>query len=146
MSSKTKKPIQLQIYDYKQMFDAINLKEAIGDIFDAGVVTDHLSLLYQANQDVKMAVNTHSGLSERHSIQDVVLQGETWSSMLASVQVDSIAKEVEKEGYGFKYKDILPVSLLGLVDDIIGVTNADHKAVQLNTILKVKTAGTKDSL
>ena len=75
ISSKTKKPIQLQIYDYKHMFDAINLKEAIGDIFDAGVVNDHLSLLYKANKDVRMAVNTHAGLSERQSIEDVVLRG-----------------------------------------------------------------------
>ena len=65
MTSRSKEPALLQIYDYKQMFDAINLKEAIGDIFDAGVVNDHLSLLYKANKDVRMAVNTHAGLSER---------------------------------------------------------------------------------
>ena len=140
MSSKTKEPIQLQIYDYKQMFDAINLKEAIADIFDAGVVNDHLLLLYQANQDVRMAVNTQSGLTERQSIQDVVLQGDTFGSMLASVQVDSIAKVVEEAGYGLRYKESLPVSMLGLVDDVIGITTADHKAMQLNAVLKVKTA------
>ena len=140
MSSKAKKPINLQIYDYKQMFDAINLKEAIGDIYDAGLMDDKLSLLYQANKEVNFAVNTPSGLTERQTIEDVVLQGDTWGSILASVQVDSVAKEVEKTGYGFKYKDILPVSMLGLVDDIIGITAADYKAHQLNTILKVKTA------
>ena len=140
MSSIKKEPIQLQIYDYKQMFDAMNLKEAIADIFDAGVVDDQLSLLYQANHDVRMAVNTNSGLSERQNIQDVVLQGDTWGSMLASVQVDSIAKVVEEADYGIRYKDILPVSMLGLVDDVIGITTANHKAVQLNTVMKVKTA------
>ena len=85
MSSKNKAPVQLQIYDYKQMFDAINLQEAVSDIYDVGVNDDNLSLLYQANKDVRMAVNTPSGLSERQSIENVVLQGDTWGSILASV-------------------------------------------------------------
>ena len=140
LSSKIKKPVLFQIYDYKQMFDAMNLKEAISDIYDTGLTNDNLSLLYQANSCVSMAVNTPSGLSDRKNIKDSVLQGDTWGSMLASVQVDCIAKEVEKAGYGYKYQDILPVSMLGLVDDLIGITAADHRAHQLNTILKIKTA------
>ena len=87
---KSKEPVLLQIYDYKQMFDAINLREAISDIYDAGVDDDHLSLLYQANNDVKMSVSTSSGLSERQSIQDVVLQGDTWGSILACVHVEKL--------------------------------------------------------
>ena len=38
------------------------------------------------------------------------------------------------------YKDVLPISLLGLVDDMIGVSEAGYKAQQLNTLLNVKTA------
>ena len=164
INSKFKNSVFLQIYDYKQMFDAINLEEAIGDIFDVGVTDDTLSLLYKANKEVSMAVNTPSGISERQTIKDVVLQGDTWGSMLASVQVDSMAKEVEKSmtkeveksmakevvmsmakeveksDHGFLYKNTLPVSMLGLVDDLIGITTADHRAHQMNTILKIKTA------
>ena len=122
------------------MFDAINLREAIGDIFDVGVTDDTLSLLYQANKEVSMAVNTPSGLSERQLIQDVILQGDTFGSILAAVQVDSMAREVEKSGHGFMYKNTLPVNMLGLVDDLIGITAADHRAHQMNTVLKIKTA------
>ena len=35
MSSK---PALLQIYDYRQMFDAINLEQALSSIFDAGLL------------------------------------------------------------------------------------------------------------
>ena len=125
---------------YKQMFDAIDLQQALSDIYDVGVNDDNLSLLYQGNKDVRMAVNTPSGLSERQSIENVVLQGDTFGSILASVQVDSIGKEVEESGYGYQYKDELPVSLLGLVDDMIGVSDAGFKAQQLNALLNVKTA------
>ena len=35
--NKKKKPVVLQIYDYAQMFDSINLEEALNDIFDYGL-------------------------------------------------------------------------------------------------------------
>ena len=140
MSSKKKTPVVLEITDYKQMFDAINLQQAISDIYDVGVNDDNLSLIYQANKDIRMAVNTSDGLSERQRLEDVVLQGDTWGSILASVQVDSIAKEVVSSGYGYRYMDKLPVSLLGLVDDMIGVSEAGFRAQQLSALLNVKTA------
>ena len=49
---------------------------------------DNLVLVYRANKAIQMAVNTPSGLSERQEISDVVLQGDTWGSLLASVQVE----------------------------------------------------------
>ena len=40
---------------------------------------------------------------------------------------------------GYLYKDVLPVSMLGLVDDMIGVTSTGYKAQQLNALLNLKT-------
>ena len=57
-----------------------------------------------------------------------MLQGDTWGSIMASLQVDAICKDVEKAGLGYKYKDKLEISTLALVDDIIGVTEAGYKA------------------
>ena len=37
-----KKPILLQIYDYKQMFDSINLQQAISDVYEAGLKDEKL--------------------------------------------------------------------------------------------------------
>ena len=112
LSTKKKYPVILQIYDYRQMFDAINLQEALSDAFDAGINDDNLPLIYEANKEVRMAVNTPSGLTKRESLSDVILQGDVWSSLLASVQVDNICKDIESSGYGYKYKDVLPISML----------------------------------
>ena len=98
MKSKKMKPITLFITDYRQMFDSIDLEQAISDIFDAGVNDDNLVLLHKANEEVNMAVKTPSGLTDRQVLKDVVLQGDTWGSILASVQVDSIGKECEEAG------------------------------------------------
>ena len=89
-------------------------------MFDAGLNDDNLVLLYKANEEINMAVKTTNGLTDRQVLKDVVLQGDTWGSILASVQVDSIGKEYVEAGYGYRYKDSLPVSILGLVDDMVG--------------------------
>ena len=47
--SKNMKPVVLQFYDYAQMFDSLNLREAISDIYDKGFDNDTLGLVYIAN-------------------------------------------------------------------------------------------------
>ena len=122
------------------MFDSIDLKEAISDIFDTGVDDDNLALIFKANDEVHMAVKTANGLSDRQVVRNCVLQGDTFGSILASVQVDKIGKECIEEGYFYLYKNILPVGFLGLVDNVVGVTEAGFKAQQLNSFMNVKTA------
>ena len=140
LKNKIKKPIVLQIYDYAQMFDSINLEEAISDIYEYGLNDDNLSLILKANQSIFMAVKTAGGLTDREMIQNSVLQGDTFGSLLASIQVDTIAKEVEKAGIGYNYKEELPINILGLVDDMIGVTEAGFKTQIMNTILNLRSA------
>ena len=50
LKSKTNKAMVLQIYDYAQMFDSIDLEEALNDIFDGGIKDDNLALLHEANR------------------------------------------------------------------------------------------------
>ena len=140
MKSENMRSVVFQFSDYRQMFDSINLEEAISDIYDYGLTDDHLQLIHKANDEIHMAIKTEGGLTDRQVIRNCVLQGDTWGSMLASVQVDSIGKIVEEAGIGYKYKNILPISMLGMVDDVIGITEAGFKAQQLNVILNVKTS------
>ena len=85
------KPLKLQIYDYAQMFDSINLEEALSDIYNVGVDDNTLSLLYQANAEVHMAVKTPAGLTERQTIKDIVLQGDTIICTRSTYQWGSLA-------------------------------------------------------
>ena len=121
------------------MFDSINLEEAISDLYNVGLDDENLALIHKAIQEIHMAVNTPGGLTDRQIFKNIVLQGDTWGSILASVQVDSIAKDIVKAGIGYMYKDNLPISMLGLVDDLIEVTEAGFKSQQMNVILNVKT-------
>ena len=96
------------------MFDAIDLKQAISDLYDVGVKDDTLKLLYEANKKINMAVKTPSGLTDRQVITNSVLQGDTWGSLMASVQVDSIGQECIAGGHYYLYKGKLPVGFLGM--------------------------------
>ena len=140
LKSKRMKPVQLQIYDFQQMFDSIDLEQALCDIFDVGVNDDTFTLLHQANKEINMAVKTPNGPTDRQTVHDIVLQGDTWGSILASVQVDSIGKECIAAGHGYSYKNKLQVGFVGLVDDVIGVTEAGLNAQKMNAFLNVKSA------
>ena len=130
----------LQIFDYAQMFDSINLEQAISDVYEAGLKDDNLSLVYKANKEIFMAVNTPNGLTDRQTLENIVLQGDTWGLILASVQLDTIGQECSKAGYGYSYMDTLPVGLLGLLDDLIGVTETGFQLQMMNSFINVKTA------
>ena len=140
LKNKNNKPVVLQIFDYAQMFDSMNLEQAMSDIYEAGLKDNNLKILYEANRRIHMAINTPDGLTDRKKIEDIVLQGETFSSLLASVQVDSIGKECAKTGLGYKYKNILPVEMLGLVDDTVCISEAGYKTQMMNAIFNVRTA------
>ena len=57
------------------MFDNLDLRQAISDVFEAGLKDDNLALVYEANKEVFMAVNTPEGLTDRHKLENIVLQG-----------------------------------------------------------------------
>ena len=54
--------------------------------------------------------------------------------------MDNIGKESMKAGHHYMYKDMLPIGFLGLVDDIVGISEAGFKAKQLNAFINQKTA------
>ena len=77
LKSKKMEPVLLQIYDYALKFDSIDLQKALRDIYDYGVNYDNLALLPNANEEVEFAVKTSTGLTDRQTAKDIVLQGIT---------------------------------------------------------------------
>ena len=142
MSSVKKTPIIFQQYDYKQMFDGMNLRETCNDLFDIGVKDDTLKLVYDANRKINFRVKTPTGMTDEGTLEEILLQGDTWASVAASVQCDFFGKELlnEEPSFIFKYKGHIPVGILGQVDDLIGVTEAGYKSHQMNAYLNLKTA------
>ena len=78
-------------------------------------------------------------------VQKQVLQGDTWGPIIAASQVDTFGKQLieEEPDFVYKYKGYIPIGLLGMIDDLAGVSESGLKAKQLNTFVNFKTAEKK---
>ena len=75
------------------MFDALNLEQTMIDINSVGLRGQYFSSVYNVNKEVKLAIKTPAGLTERQDLESTVLQGDTVGSILASVQADNIMRD-----------------------------------------------------
>ena len=142
LSSKNNRRVTLKIYDYKQLFDSMNLEESLSNLFDSGMKDNTLALLYDANSNVRVKVKTSRGFTLEKKFQRIVLQGDTWAPTMAANQVDTFGKQLleEEPDYLYKYKGKVNIGLLGMIDDLAGVSESGVKAKKLNAFINVKTA------
>ena len=87
---KETKPLEILIYDVSKCFDSLWLKEIMNDMYESGVTDDKLEILYIENEKSRASVKTPFGLTERFSIENVVMQGTVFGPLKTSVQIDII--------------------------------------------------------
>ena len=92
VASKSK-TIDLAILDYKQCFDVLSVESTTNDLYNVGVTSDHLNVIYESDARSKIAVKTPLGLTNRKDVEKAVAQGEVISPLKCTVSVDSIAEE-----------------------------------------------------
>ena len=132
--------IEIEVLDYKQCFDSMWLEETINDLWESGIKDNNLSLIYKMNEEVKVAVKTPFGLTERTSVKKVVMQGETFGPLCCSVQVDTFGKECcEKKKLLYYYKGEVGVPPLAMVDDLVCVSTCGVNSVKMNAFINTKT-------
>jgi hypothetical protein len=107
----------------------------------AGVKDDIFALMYEANRINEVAVQTPNGLSRREVFEEIIMQGDVLAPLISSLQVDTIGKECLEEGkHLYYYKDKVPVSALGLVDDLLTISTCGYKTTLMNQYINCKTA------
>ena len=65
LSKKSNDPIDIMVLDYKQMFDSECLFECLNYVFEAGVDDDIFALIYKANRENYVDVQTKNCPSRR---------------------------------------------------------------------------------
>ena len=144
LSSKKKTPVDIQIFDYKQCFDSLWLEECLNDVFPTGLNDDKFALLYNVNSHVNIAVKTPVGKTERGTIRNVITQGDVFGPILCSKQVDTIGQECLVENkYTYMYKGEVEIPPLGMVDDLLCVSECGFKTAMLNSYINFKTNSKK---
>ena len=136
---KNHKSIDIQILDYRQCFDSMWMEECINDMYDYGVKSTNLALIYEANKVNNVAIMTPNGLTERKSIENIVMQGEVFGPLECSVTVDTIGKECLQRGeYLYSYKGV-EVPPLAMVDDLACISTCGVDTVKTNSYINTKT-------
>ena len=140
LSSKSKKPIDIQIFDYKQCFDSLWLYECMNDLYSAGLDDDKFALLYNVNRNVNIAVKTPVGKTDRQNIQNVITQGDVFGPIFCSKQVDTFGQECLRDRkYTYMYRGEVEIPPLSMVDDVLAISECGFKTSMVRGYLKLKT-------
>ena len=144
LSTKKKKPIDVQIYDYKQCFDSLWLEECLNDMYAGGLTNEKLNLIHSANKLVKIVVKTPIGKTASEVIKNVVIQGDVLGTMLCSKQVDLFGKDcIEENKHTYLYKNEIEIPPLTMIDDVICISECGYKSVMVNSFMESKTSSKK---
>ena len=94
-----------------------------------------------------MRVKTPVGNSQSFSLEQCILQGSVLGPLKCTVQVDSVRSEFvsdsAKSKVTYKYKDIVNVPPLSMMDDVFTVTKCGLSSVVINATLNAKFEGKK---
>ena len=136
---KNNKSVDIGILDYRQCFDSMWMEDCVNDLYDYGVNNPNLALIYEANKRNKVAVMTPNGLTERETIEKIVMQGEVFGPLECSISVDTFGKEcLANNEYLYDYKGV-EVPPLAMVDDLACVSTCGLETVKMNAYINAKT-------
>jgi hypothetical protein len=131
-------PIQAQVMDIKTCFDKLWLKACINSLYENGLKNDQLNLLYIENINAEVAVKINNGLTQRFPVNNVVMQGSVWGGLKCTSQMDKLNKIMKaSDSLTYKYRGdpTIPIGVLGLVDDTLGISECGDAAVVKNAVI-----------
>ena len=132
--------VDIIVSDYKEAFDSLWLEDIVIDLFDSGVQDDHLNMIHKADSSSLVSVNTPVGQTEVKEVKNSILQGECLGPVKCSNSVDKICRKCEEINMNlYKYRNEVKIGPLGMVDDIIAVTNCGTDSVEMNSYLNTQT-------
>ena len=105
---KTKKAIDLVFYDIKECYDSLWLEKTLVDLSKNGVKNDLINLLYEKSKSEKIKVKTPVGDSKEMEVEDLIMQGESISSILCTSSMDKMSQESDKETYKYRNEVKIP--------------------------------------
>ena len=125
--------IDVNLYDIEQCFDSIWLQEALNDLYNSGVNSRNLNILFNGNSKTRMLVKTRLGNTDRVMLENLVMQGSVPGPILCSNQLSKLSNKMFKEGSVYMYLKKIPVPALIMVDDIATIqTCGSIESMDLN--------------
>ena len=105
------------------------IEECVNDIYEAGLQNDKLNLLYIMNTTAQLAVKTPLGITERVTINNIVMQGTVWANMFCVVLLDRLGKLVYNDPKSlYYYEQEVAIPPLEMVDDVTAIHKCDPQS------------------
>ena len=134
--------MDIQIYDVEKCFDALWLEDCMTDLYDTlpqQARDDRLALVYQLNRENYVAVNTAVGQTDRVQIKNIVMQGGKWGPLQCSNSMDKVGKNcAESGGNMYRYKGLVKLIPLAMVDDLLAMAKCGIDSTRLNTEINTR--------
>ena len=134
--AKDDKPVDIELFDISKCFDSLWLKECLNDLYEAGLDSSNLNLIYEGNKECFVAVKTPSGQTKRILINETVMQGSVWGPLCCTTTMDKIGQKAYKTGSPlYRYKGMISIPPLGMVDDELTIAECGPNATLTNVVM-----------
>ena len=139
MSSVKKEPIDLNVMDFKQMFDSEELSICLNAMYEADVQDDMLALIFEANKTTYFAVKTPNEVTEKTTVTNKILQGDVLAPLLSSNMVDRhIGLSAMNTNNVYLYKNKVKIPPLTMQDDTIGISTCGFRSAKMNSFMNTR--------
>jgi hypothetical protein len=123
-------PIDIQLFDISKCFDEMWHIETMNDIYDTNIQNDKFAMIAQLDEECFIKVKTPCGETEEFTLSQLVLQGSVFGPIKCCVQIDTLGRDcLAQDKCLYKYKNIISIPPLALIDDIVCVNNCDADAI-----------------
>ena len=89
-------PIQIQIQDVEKCFDKMWQQATTNSLYNAGIQSEMLDLLYTENVKAKVAVIINGDISKRIVVNNVEMQDSVWGSLKRTNTMGILNKSIQK--------------------------------------------------
>ena len=98
------------------------MQECINTLYENGLQNDKLALIYEETKNAKIAIKTSAGKTGEIDIENTIMQGTVFGSIICTSVIDKLAKIFYQDKVIlYKYKGEVEVPVLGMVDDVLAV-------------------------
>ena len=111
--------IDLVFTDVTDCFNSLWAEKTIIDLHKNGVDNNLLNLVYELSKTVNISIKSPVGVTDTETVEDILMQGETLSSISCTSTMDRISKESDKEN--FTYRKSVSIPKMGYIDDLLDV-------------------------
>ena len=109
------------------------------DMFDVKVQDDKFSLISKMDQNAQVVVKTPCGMTDEFSVERIIMQGSVFGPIKSTISIDTLGRDCLKFNKGmFKYKNVLNLTPLALIDDCLRFSKCSADSVELNVIMNTK--------